>query len=157
MSLSPWFLREILDGNLNFTTPGLNVYLRTKNTVEDSQEFVEYGFQVSASGSGSGFTDTLIEPPPSVEPVSMHNIGLNQARLQFGAHKFDISHNWVSEIMDHLGYDDGFQVFRDPTVVGIVYNSRLFSLESILPESVNDEIIRWIIVGNMQEPTVPMT
>ena len=155
MSISPWFTNSILDQNLKFTTPGLNVYLRTKKTVEDSQEFVEYGFQIAASGSDGGFIDTLIDPPPSVQPLSLHNIGLNSAKLMFGAHSFDISQTFVQAIMDANGYTDGYQVFRDPSVIGIIYNNRMFSLESIYPESVNNEIIRWIVLGNAHELVVP--
>jgi hypothetical protein len=151
MSISAWSIRNILDSNLKFTTPGLNVYLRTKNSVEDSQQYVEYGLQLSASGGTSGFTDTLITPPPSVTPVSLHNIGLNQAKLMFGARQFDISHTWVLAQMAALGYSDSFQVFRDPSVIGLVYDTRLYSMDSIYAEAVNNEIIRWIVMGNKIE------
>lgn len=151
--LSPWMTQNLFDANVKFTQPGLDVFLRVKNTVvSDSDEYAEYGFQLAQDSRASGFTDILIEPQPSVQAESMHNIGLNQTRLQFGAMRFDISHSFVEMLMAMKGYSDGYDVWRQSDVIGIVCDKRLYSLESVTHEDVAGATIRWMILGNTQEP-----
>ena len=145
-----------MDGNMKFSQPGLPVFLRIKNAVDAPAtvpEYVEFGFQWEPSGVPlTGVTDVKINPPPSVEPVSMHNIGLNSARLQFGAHKFMISHTFVLQRMQEKGYTDPYQVFRSDEVIGLYHNNRLFSMESIVPHATGSSVIYWDIIANVQEP-----
>ncbi len=149
--ISSWAIKDLLDNRLRFTEPGMTTYLRTLVTdvKQGSAEFEEYGFQVP--DVKSDVVDIEITPPASVAPVSMHNIGLNETRLEFGAHRFDVSHSFVEDMMESFGVDNGYGVWRHPSVVGIVYNGSLFSLESIVPLAVGGEIIRWTIVGNQKE------
>lgn len=155
--ISPWFLRQAQDAQLFVTAPGMDVYLRIKNDSEVGQEYLEYGFQLSVTGLADqpGFRDIKIVPPVSVQQVSLHDIGLNQASLSFGAHKFRISHTFVMSQMQQKGYSDPYEVFTNAEVIGLYYNQRLFSIDSILPETVGNEAIHWDIVGNMHKtPTV---
>lgn len=150
-------LRELQDNAQRFTESGLDVFLRTKNsTTVDDSEAAEYGFQVSIAETDGedGVSDILIDPPPAVSVMSMHDIGLNQGNLMFGAHEFHVSHTWVMEQMEANNYDDPYLVFRSANIVGIFYNGRLFSLESITPQAVGNEILNWLIVGNQIEPAV---
>jgi hypothetical protein len=153
---SAWGLRRAQDNWLRFVKPGLRAYLRIMNHVVDesgAEEWAAYGFQHPVDVTDpSGVTDLEINPPPDVRAMSLHNIGLNAAKLYFGAHEFTISHTWVLRRMVDMGTDDPYQVFRNQQVVGLVYNNRVFSIESVQADSVNNEIIQWSVVGNMLEP-----
>jgi hypothetical protein len=150
-------IRMLLDSNQNFLRGGLPCYLRTKNEVEDGKPYVDLGFQVSASGSNTGFTDTQIMPQPEVTEVSLHNIGLNQARLQFGARNFKVSHTFVLNQMGLYGYTDPLQVWRNAIVIGLFYDNRLFSIESITHEDAGGDIIFWKLVANSTEQAVTVS
>jgi hypothetical protein len=147
--ISPWKLRDLLDDRLRVTHSGATVYLRMKLDKQVDREFEEYGFTLHTVDAD--LIDMEIEPPPSVSNVSMHNIGMSDTRLQFGAHQFEVSHTFIEEMMDRLGVTDGYSVWRHSTVVGIMYDGSLFSLESIVPKAANKEIVKWIITGNQQE------
>lgn len=155
--ISPWLLRQAQDAQLKFTEPGMDVYLRIKNDTESGEEYLEYGFQLSATGLADqpGFRDIKIVPPASVVPVSLRDIGLNQSSLSFGAHRFRISHTFVMSQMMQKGYSDPYEVFTNAEVIGLYFNQRLFSIDSLLPDTVGNEILAWDIVGNMHKtPTV---
>lgn len=148
--VSPWAIRDLLDTRLKTTTPGLKTYLRLRTDTVPNREFEEYGFQIV--NVGANVNDILIVPPPSVTPMSMHNIGIVGGRLQFGAHQFDISDTFTRSMLPILKVTDGYSVWRHTSVIGLIYNGSVFSLESVVPKSVNDSIIRWIISGNQIEP-----
>jgi len=150
-------VRMLLDANQQFMGGGLPVYLRTKNEVDDAQSYTDLGFQATDEGPTSGFTDTQIFPQPEVDEVSLHNIGLNQARLQFGARIFAISHTFVLNQMAENGYDDAMQVWRDPSVIGLFYDGRLFSIESITHEDAGGDIIWWKLICNSTDRQVTVT
>jgi len=151
-------IRWLLDAHQRFFRAGLPAYLRTKNVDDSQQEYVKLGFQWTPTGNqATGFTDIRILPPPQVDEVSLHNIGLNQARLQFGARTFRISHTFVKARMIELNYTDPYKVFRDRAVVGLFYNGRLFSIESITHEEVAGETVLWNIVANATEQEVVVT
>lgn len=113
------------------------------------------GFVPSVTGVQSGFEDILISPPPDVKEISLHNIGLNSAKLRFGARAFLISHTWVLSRMQDAGYSDPMQVFNDPSVVGLYYDSRLFSIESITHEDFGGQPVTWSVVANASEAISP--
>lgn len=153
MAFSPWAMRNLLDNHQRATHPGLTVYLRVENAVDDEEEFVTYGFQVAVTGSElAGTSDIEIEPPPDVQALSQRDIGLLGANLKFGAHSFLISHTWVLKRMEELALTDPRQVFRAANVVGIVYQERLYSIEELKPEDVHNETISWMVLGNALEP-----
>jgi len=158
---SAWSLRNLLDTNLRVTEPGLSVYLRVANdTVDDTDpndEFASYGFQICVTGASltgamiPGYGDYLIDPPASVHPLSYRDIGLLGGKLFFGAHSFLISHTWVQSRMALLGLTDPYEVFRAKSVTGLIYNQRLFSIESVTSNDSYGEIISWNVLGNMLE------
>ncbi len=154
--ISPWMLRNVQDTLLNFTDPGSPVYYRVKNSTEEDKEYLEYGFQISVTGlaDAPGYRDIQIDPPASVEAVSMHDIGLNQVALSFGATKFKVSHTFVLRMMQMRGYSDPYEVWNADDLIGLIYNGGLYSIDSLLPETQSGEIICWIIIGNRAEVTV---
>jgi hypothetical protein len=150
-------VRFLQDAHMRFFQGGLQVYLRVKNFDDSQADFVRLGFQYSPTGQPSGFTDVLITPPPQVVDVSLHNISVSQGRLLFGARHFYISHTFVRQRMATQGYTDPYKVFRDPLVVGLYYNQRLFSIESLTHQEMSGETVYWDAVCNGQEPAVTVS
>src|SRR6266700_7565750 len=133
---SAWGLRSLADCFLRYWQPGLPVYLRRQNVQDTEADYSTLGFQPSVSGGVGGFTDTTIDPPADVTEVSLHNIGILGGHLHFGARTFLISDLFVQNQMQLFGYTDPYLVWRDTSVVGLLYNQRLFSLDSITHEEV---------------------
>ncbi len=155
---SAWGIRSLADGFLRYFQPGLPVYLRQQNVATEAGDYSSLGFTPTFTGQlvgPTGFTDTLIDPPADVQEVSLHNIGVIGARLQFGARMFLISNLFVQKQINQFGYTDPYQVWRDPSVVGLYYNQRLFSIESITHEDVGSEATLWKLVCNSSENASP--
>jgi len=148
---SAWGLRSLADTFLRYFLPGLPCYLRFQNFDATSADFAQLGFQPVVSGGPSGVFDFPIDPQPDVQEVSLHDIGIMGGRLQFGARRFLVSHTFVINQMSLRGLTDPYQVWRDPLVMGIFYNSRMFSIESITHEDVGSETTLWILTCNSFE------
>lgn len=161
MGLGPsaWALRHILDANLKFTKAGLKTFLRVENANDDDKEYPKFGFQrnVDPATTSSGFTDVEITPWPAVEAMSLHNIGLNAGKLDFGSHSFLISHTFVLKRMKQLGITEPQEVFVGPSVIGLFYNGRLYSIVSYVPETAGGGIVSWTVLGNAMEVAAPTT
>ena len=154
-------IQFLFDNQQRFTRAGLPVYLRVRN-FEDTGDYLEVGVPYAPSGTAAfntGYTDILIDPPPSVQDVSLHNIGILSGRLSFGSRIFIVSHTFVLNQMNEYGIEDPYEVWRDRTdkqgkkfkVVGILYNSRLFDIVSPTHKEVSGQTINWKIVGNALE------
>lgn len=163
MGYSSYGIQQTLDIASRFTGKAFPTYLRVQNEPEiQDEEFVQFGFQVSASG-GAVTTDVLIDPPPIVTDIPLRDIGLNAAQLSFGSKKFQVSQGFVAQRQLEMGYQepgtglpDYYMVFRHPSVVGIYYNSRLFKIVSILPDVIGTNPTWWFLLGQFQEqPVVP--
>jgi hypothetical protein len=152
--LIPWSSRSIQDFHQRFVNAGLPVFLRLKNSVDDDLPFTTLGFTISGDQVDAGFTDIMISPPPDVMPVNSRNTGIDFARLQFGPHRFIVSHTWVMQRMQVMGYTDPFSVWRDPSVIGFYYNNRLYAIESIQDVADAGEIINWSIIASASEKLV---
>jgi hypothetical protein len=120
-----------------------------------AQEYGRMGFMPAVTGALSGFQDIPIDPPPDVKEVSLHNIGIMGGRLQFGARTFLISHQFVLNQMAVQKLTDPILVWRGPLVMGLFYDQRLFSIESITHEDVGREIMLWSLVANSTELPAP--
>ena len=150
-------VRYLYDAHLRFWRPGLPVALRIRNYTAPATGYVELGFQYSPTGTMSleqGFTDICIHPQPEVMEVPLRDIGLNQARLMFGARKFAVSHTFVLKRMREMEYKDTYQVWRDPSVVGLYYNKRLFNIESITHDEYGGQTLVWTLLCNAAETLV---
>ena len=158
-------VRFLYDSHLQFWRPGLPVALRIRNFSTPADGYAELGFEFSPTGTiadQSGFTDIRIVPQPEVKEVNLRDIGLNQAKLMFGAKNFIISQTFVLKRMNAMGYQDPIQVFRDPSVIGIAYPAvpvnnqqvRLFSIESITHDEIAGQTLAYTLLCNAQETLV---
>lgn len=156
---SNYGFRASLERAQRFAGQSFPTYLRVY-TLEGqdalNQEYVEFGVQVSASGS-MAVQDILIDPPPIVSEVPLRDIGLNSAQLSFGARRFLVNHSWVLSRQREMQYfipdsdpqlPDWYRVFRDSSVVGLFYQNLLFKIESITHQDIGSEPWAWNIVAN---------
>lgn len=151
--------RMLLDAHQRFTRSGLPAYLRIRNFTEDepgtSSDYLEFGDSIAPTGSDIGYKDILIVPPPQVQDVSLHNIGLNAARLNFGSKIFTISHTFVKQqLQEFPGITDDYEVWRDRDgykVIGLFYNDRIFSIEDIRTREAGGERVAWRLICNALE------
>lgn len=155
---SAWGLRSLADTFLRYFQPGLPCFLRRQQVPAGDgtgQSYDALGFMPAVTGALSGVEDIPIDPPPDVREVSLHNIGIMGGKLQFGARRFLISDTFVRKQMELQDLSDPYQVFRGATVMGIYYNQRLFSIESIVHEDVGGEATLWELTCNSMEPASP--
>ncbi|SRR5580765_1875859 len=152
---SAYGIRSLADTFLRYWQPGLPVYLRFQVVNVDDADYARLGFMPSVTGDQQGIYDVLIDPPADVKEVSMHNIGIFGGQLQFGARVFLISHTFVVKQMEIRNLSDPYDVWRGENVMGLYYNHRLFSIESIIHEDVGSETTLWSIVGNSMETASP--
>lgn len=152
----------LFDAHQRYTRAGLQVFLRVKN-YQDRGDFAEVGVPFVPTGTlaaDTGFVDIPIDPPPAVEEAHMRNVGLLAARLNFGSRVFIISNTFVASQLNlsnmvAAGVKDPYDVFRTRdgnAAIGIFYNNRLFSIESITHKDVSGQTLSWEIVGNAMEP-----
>lgn len=161
--VSNWGIRKTLDVTNRFVGHALPTYLRVTAPAAsgmDDTTASQYGFQASASSGEQVTQDILIAPPPQVTEVPMRDIGLNSAILSFGARRFLISHTWVlaqQQANNYLLADgvtpDFYRVFRDASVLGLLYNNRLFKIESCVHEDIASQSWNWNLVCNAAEQT----
>lgn len=153
-----WGLRSLADGFFRYYQPSTVCYLRKQNILNSPGDYSSLGFQVTVTGNQlSGITDIQIDPPADVQDVSMHNIGVLGGRLNFGARIFLISHTFVQAQIDLNNYTEARQVWRDKSVIGLFYNKRLYSIESITTETVGSSTTLWKLICNTQEEPVALT
>lgn len=152
---SAWGIRSLADSFLRYFQPGLPCFLRMQVVDGQDTDYGQLGFMPAVTGALSGVLDIPVDPPPDVTEVSLHNIGIMGGRLQFGARRFLISHTFVQNQMDIRELTDPYQVFRDPLVMGLFYNQRLFSIESITHEEVGGETTLWNLICNSSEQVAP--
>jgi hypothetical protein len=151
-------LQFLVDAQQRYVRAGLPVYLRVKNWAEEG-DYLEVGVPYAPTGNtaetaAAGYTDILIDPPPQVQDVSLHNIGLLAGRLNFGSRIFLISNSWVLSQMAEFQLTDPYSVFRardGNQAVGLLYNQRLFSIESLTHKEVAGLTILWKLTCNALE------
>lgn len=155
MGFSANGLRMISDGWLRFFQPGLSCWLRLQVFDPSSTDFAQLGFIPTVTGAVSGVMDIPVQPPADVKEISLHNIGMSGGKLRFGAREFVVSHTFVAQQMQACGYTDPMQVFNDPAVLGLYYDSRIFSIESITHEDFGGDYVLWHLLCNASEVTSP--
>jgi hypothetical protein len=161
-------MQMLLDGQQNYVRSGLVCYLRVENFAPegDWQEVGVPYVPTGAAAAQTGFTDLLISPPPEVRDVSMHNIGMSGGRLQFGARYFIISNTFVENIMQRYpNISDPFNVWQNwdaelvngnwenatASVIGIIYENRMHSIEDISHVEIAGQTIKWKLTTNRHE------
>ena len=159
---SSFGIEHTFDRAARFVGRGFPCYLRTYAQPQTvNEEFASFGFQVSASGSNASI-DTKIDPPIMITDIALRDSGLNAAQLPIGSKKFQVSQHWVKKIQEQKGYyladgtPDYYSVFRSPTVIGLMYENRLYKIISILPDVIGRNPTWWFILGAFAEqpPTV---
>lgn len=152
MSTGPMFgvgMQMLQDSQLRWKNTTTPVYLRLKNFEPPTgQQWAMLGFSISPSGS-VGTTDVLIDPPPTMNTMSLHNIGILAGKLRFGAKSFLISSTFVNAQQAALGLTDPKLVFT--LCVGLVNENMLYSIEDIQHETVAGQIINWQLICNANE------
>lgn len=145
-------VRRLLDSHQRYMRAGNPVYLRLRNFPDvQNQEWAQLGFAIAPTGATTGTQDVLIDPPPAEQVVSLRDIGRSMGKLRYGAHRFIISDTFVQAQAKEMSLDDSSVLFRQPTVVGLVTNNILYSIEDIVSEQIAGATISWSITGNGNE------
>lgn len=159
-------LRFLYDGHQNFVRSGLPVYLRVNDfeseVVDPGDEdkipdYLEVGVPYAPTGTDAaetGYIDIPIEPPPSVQDVTLSDIGYFGGRLNFGSRIFFVSHTFVKRQVRELRITDPYDVWRDrdgKKAVGIFYNERIFDIVSITHREAGGETVSWKLICNALE------
>lgn len=145
-------MQRLIDANQRFVRAGHPVYYRYRNFADpQTSQAQAMGFAVSVSGALAGTTDTLIDPPPQYMMISLHNIGMSEGKLRFGARKFIVSQTFVASQMTVLGLTDQDLVWRGSQFVGLVTDSKLFSVEDIAHQELAGQTIVWELTCNSLE------
>lgn len=145
-------IRRLVDSQMRFVRVGHPVYLRLRNFPDpQDQPWAQLGFSISPTGAQIGTKDVLIEPPPSVWAVSVHNIGQSMGKLRFGARMFLISATFTERQMRARRLASEDLVWRHSDVVGLVTEGKLYSIEDIVPEVVSGRTVTWQLTCNANE------
>lgn len=145
-------MRYLMDAYQRYMRAQLPVYLRIKNFLDtQNQGYSQLGFRISPSGSATGITNILIDPPCSWQMVSLRNIGMSDGKLRFGARYFMVSQTFVLAQQAALGLSDPKLVFEGAQTVGLVTENLLFSIEDTSHEAAGGQIISWILTCNANE------
>ena len=145
-------LQRLIDANQRFTRSGHPVYLRLRNFPDPQvNDWTALGFSISPSGNLVGTTDVLISPPPGVRAVSVHNIGMSNGKLRFGARTFNISATFVQASMAARGLTTEDACWNGPDVIGLVTDNLLFSIEDINQQVVAGATISYRLTCNSNE------
>ena len=149
-------IRRIIDQQLRFRGPGSAAWLRVKNFTDPSN-VTDHGFIYTPPASGNqqaGYTDYPIQPPPVVQQVSMHNLGMAAAagvNLREGARNIMITQTWVEAQKQIRNLKSDRQVFEAPEVIGIVTADLLVSIEYAYPDHAYGHLVNWYLLGNASE------
>lgn len=149
MSLASMGYQGLLDATSTFFGGQGDVYYRTQNFPPEQNDAVEIGLPVPNPAAGT--TDTPICPTPDVVEATLRNISdavIAGVNILEGSQIFNISQTWVQQIQQARNYELPEQVFNDPTVVGLIYNSKLYSIVSYKPSYVFGSISVWTVIGN---------
>ena len=88
----------------------------------------------------------------------MHNLAMavqSGIALRQGARIVMVSNTFVAQRALQLGFQaDPKQVFEDPTVIGIVVNGLIVSIESVVVDYTYGESATWHILGNAADVPV---
>lgn len=145
--------QRLIDSNQRFMRGGGPVYLRLRNFPDIQEDaFAQLGFAIAPTGTELvGTTDVLIDPPCSVEPVSVRDIGRSMGKLRFGARVFTVSGSFVDAQVSAQGLCDQALVWRGSNVVGLVTDNLLFSIEDVVHKELAGKTVLWLLTCNSNE------
>lgn len=151
-------MRRLVDAQMRWARAGKAVYLRLRDFPDiQNTDWAQLGFAIAPSGSAKGTSDILIDPPPAVNMISLHNIGQSMGKLRFGARLFVVSATFVARqvvargIVASNGLSAEDLVWRSPNVVGLVTQGLLFSIEDVGHEEYGVGTVTWLLTCNSTE------
>lgn len=152
MAAMGYGIQRLIDQHERTTRAAHPVFIRLRNFPDlQDKTFAQMGFAISPTGTAVGTQDIVIDPPPAVMMVSIHNIGQSMGKLRFGARKFLISASFVDSLTAKYGYTDQTLWFRSSTVVGLVLDLQLFSIEDVWHEELSGRTVSWGVLCNSTE------
>ena len=146
-------LRRLIDQQMRYVNAARGpIYMRFRNfdPPQDSM-YAQLGYTISPSGSATGTTDVLINPPPGTKLVSMHNIGMSSGKLRFGARDWVISHTFIGLQQLALGLATPEELWLSKKLVGIVGYGVLWSIELYASDDVGGVPVVWTLSCNANE------
>jgi hypothetical protein len=145
-------VQRLIDAAQRYVRASKPIYYRYRNFTDQQQvQAVGMGFAISPSGSFVGTIDLLIDPPPQYVMISLHNIGMSEGKLRFGARRFVVSQSFVSQVIARLNLDVEEKVWRGPQFVGLVTDGQLFSVEDLAKQVLAGSTIVWELTANSNE------
>lgn len=159
MSASPIFIgqgfQNLIDAQQRWVRGGHTVYLRIRNFPDPqaTNPAVQLGFSITPTGTATGTTDILIDPPPSVTMLTMQNVAKSMGKLRIGARQFLISNTFVNLQQTALAFLYPSDVFR--LAIGLVCDGQLFSIEDYAHEEYGGVTLLWTVRGNALETINP--
>lgn len=152
-------IRRLLDAQQSYMRNSFPFYLRIKNFADTQpQTWSQLGFAIAPTGTpNTGVTDIPIKPPPYIRMVSQRNILMSEGKLRFGARVIHISGTFVDAQVRAQGITGATWeqkqnlVWRAPSVVGLVSEGLLFSIEDIAHEELAGQTINWLLTCNAGE------
>lgn len=144
--------QRLLDAFQNYTRAAHPVYLRLRNYPNIQQnDAVQLGFAISPAGAPLGTVDIEIKPRPSYDMISMHNIGMSNGKLRFGARLFLVSATFVDNQVRQQQLTDQDLVWRGQDVVGLFTDNQVFSIEVISHQEAAGKTVSWLLTCNAVE------
>ena len=98
-----------------------------------------------------GYTDIPIYPPPTSSMVSMHNIGMSEGKLRFGARNIRISQAFVTAQVQAQNLSNQNQVWIGPQVLGLVSENLLMDIVYYNHYEIAGVTVYWDLVCNANE------
>ena|ERR1039458_4123445 len=133
----------------NSRTP---VYMRFRNFVPPTNAlYMQLGYTITPVAGETGTTDIQILPPPSTRLVSMHNIGMSQGKLRFGARYFIVSATFVNAQQAALGLATPDLLWRSPQLVGLSAYGVVWSIEQYASEEIGGVPVIWTLTVNSND------
>lgn len=145
-------LQRLIDAQQRFVRNAHPVYLRTRNfTPPQNSLYAQLGYSITPGDAEAGTTDLCIMPRPAVRMISQHNIGMSQGKLRFGARTFVISATFVDNLNLGINQSALEAFWHGPTIVGLVVDLQLFSIEQVAHEEYGGKTVLWSIDCNANE------
>lgn len=145
-------MQRLIGAQQSFTRSGLPTYLRLKNFVDtQNQQWSELGFAITPVAGTTGTVDILISPPPTFQMISVHNIGMSEGKLRFGARMFTVSGEFVSKQLVAQGLSNPEDIWKGQKVLGLVTENLLFSIEDIKHVDISGVPVLWRLTANANE------
>lgn len=150
-------MQFLLDAQQRWVRAGHPVYLRIRNfpDLQAVSTAIQLGFATSPTGTATGTTDILIDPPPSVTMIQMTNLGKGEGKLRFAVREFLISGTFVNAQVAAQSLTNQDLVFRGSNVLGLYCDNQLFSIEDIKHYEYGGVTVNWILRGQAPETIQP--